>query len=91
MPSIQQQRFKFIPCQFYHAASNDAEKASINIYLLFLCRSQAEHGSQNAVQEASHDVTQAQQDYSAAILEAALTEYKYKKVDANASEVGFTP
>jgi hypothetical protein len=76
--------------QFYHAASNDVESVSINIYILFLCRSQAEHGSQNALQEASHDVSAAQQDYSAAILEAALNEYKYKKVDANASEVGFT-
>ena len=44
------------------------------------------------MQEASHDVSQVQADYSAAILAAehALDEYKYKKVDSNASEVRFT-
>lgn len=88
--AFKSKNFKSIPSQYYHAASNDLEGASINAYLLCLCRSQAEHGSQNAVQEASHDVSQAQQVYSAAILEAALDEYTYKKVDANASEVGFT-
>jgi hypothetical protein len=42
------------------------------------------------VQEASHDVTQATQEYSTAILEAALDEYEYKKVDSNAAEVSYS-
>ncbi len=41
------------------------------------------------MQEAANDVSQSQQD--AAILEAALDEYKYKKVDIDATEVGFDP
>jgi hypothetical protein len=71
--------------------SYDVQRALINICELFPCRCQAEHGGHNAVQEATrhNDVTQAQQEYSAAILEQALNEYKYQKVDSNASEVGF--